>query len=37
VTVKRIIERRKQSRIRSMDDLGKVGVRLSKAREYVTF
>jgi len=37
VTVKRILERRKQGRIRSMDDVGKVGVRLKKAGEYVTF
>lgn len=37
VTVKRILERRKQSRLRSISDVGKVGVRLSKAREYVTF
>ena len=37
VTVKRILERRKQGRIRSMDDVGKVGIRLKKAGEYVTF
>jgi predicted DNA-binding helix-hairpin-helix protein len=37
ITVKRILERRRQSRIRSMDDVGKVGVRLRKAREYLTF
>ena len=37
VTVQRILERRKQSRIRSMDDVGKVGVRLRKAREYLSF
>jgi predicted DNA-binding helix-hairpin-helix protein len=37
ITVKRILERRKQSPLCSMDEIGKVGVRLSKAREYVTF
>jgi len=37
VTVKRILERRKQGRLHSMDDVGKVGIRLAKAREYVTF
>ena len=37
VTVKRILERRKHSRIRSMEDVGKVGVRLKKAREYLSF
>jgi len=37
ITVNRILERRKQSRIRSMDDVGKVGIRLSKAREYLSF
>jgi predicted DNA-binding helix-hairpin-helix protein len=37
VTVQRILQRRKQGRIHSMDEVGKVGVRLRKAREYVTF
>jgi predicted DNA-binding helix-hairpin-helix protein len=37
VTVKQVLERRKQSRIRSINDVGKVGVRLRKAREYLTF
>lgn len=37
VTVKRILERRRQSRIRSMNDVGKVGIRLKKAVEYLTF
>ncbi|MBN2316188.1 MAG: helix-hairpin-helix domain-containing protein [Sedimentisphaerales bacterium] len=37
VTVNRIMERRGQGRLRSMDDVGKIGVRLSKAKEYVTF
>ena len=37
VTVKRILEHRKQGRIHSMNDVGKVGVRLRKAQEYLTF
>jgi predicted DNA-binding helix-hairpin-helix protein len=37
VTVKRILERRKQSRLRSTEDVGKVGIRLQKAREYLKF
>ena len=37
VTVKRIIERRKQSRITSIEDVGKIGVRLEKAKKYLTF
>ena len=37
VTVKRILEQRKQSRIRSIEDVGKVGVRLEKAEKYLTF
>jgi len=37
VTVKRILQRRKQSRMGSMDDLGKVGARLEKAKKYLTF
>jgi predicted DNA-binding helix-hairpin-helix protein len=37
LTVKRIIEQRKHCRIRSIDDVGKVGVRLKKAKKYLTF
>jgi predicted DNA-binding helix-hairpin-helix protein len=37
ITVKWILEHRKHSRIRTMDDVGKVGIRLSKAMEYVSF
>ena len=37
VTVKRLLEQRKQSRIRSIEDVGKVGVRLEKAKKYLTF
>ncbi len=37
VTVKRILERRKQARLRRIEDVGKVGVRLKKARKYLAF
>jgi len=37
VTVKRILEIRKHRRIHSIEDVGKVGVRLEKARQYLTF
>jgi predicted DNA-binding helix-hairpin-helix protein len=37
ITVKRIIERRKQGRIRDIRDVGRPGVRLNKAREYLAF
>jgi predicted DNA-binding helix-hairpin-helix protein len=37
VTVKQILQMRKQSRIRAIDDVGKVGVRLHKAKKYLTF
>jgi predicted DNA-binding helix-hairpin-helix protein len=37
VTVKRILERRKQGRINDIHDVGKPGVRLSKAQEYLVF
>ncbi|MHC4171467.1 MAG: radical SAM protein [Planctomycetota bacterium] len=37
VTVKQILERRKQRFLRRIEDVGKVGVRLKKAREYLTF
>ncbi|MHC4146447.1 MAG: radical SAM protein [Planctomycetota bacterium] len=37
LTVRRILEHRKQSRINSIDDVGKVGVRLQKASKYLSF
>ena len=37
LTVRRILERRKQSRINSIDDVGNVGVRLQKASKYLSF
>jgi predicted DNA-binding helix-hairpin-helix protein len=37
VTVKRILQRRKGGRIRRLEDIGKVGVRLEKARKHVVF
>jgi len=37
VTVKRILERRKSGRIRHIEEVGKVGVRLEKAKKYLTF
>ncbi len=37
VTVKGILERRKQARIKDIEDVGKVGARLRKARGYVVF
>ncbi len=37
VTVKRILQRRKQSHIRSIQDVGKAGVRLENAKKYLTF
>jgi len=37
VTVRRILERRKQRRLCSMEDIGPVGVLLRKAQRYVTF
>ena len=37
VTVKRILQQRKQSSIRNIDDIGKAGVRLKKAKKYLTF
>ncbi len=37
VTVKRILEQRKADRIRHIEDVGKVGVRLKKAKQYLTF
>jgi predicted DNA-binding helix-hairpin-helix protein len=37
VTVKRILERRKQYRISDIRDIGKPGIRLNKARGYLVF
>jgi len=37
VTVKRILEQRKTGRIRHIEDVGKVGVRLKKTKQYLTF
>ena len=37
VTVEHIISARREARLRSMDDLGRQGKRLSKAAEYVVF
>jgi len=37
VTVRRILERRKQGRISRIQDVGKAGIRLNKAREYLVF
>jgi len=37
VTVKRILEQRKQSYMRTIEDVGKAGVRLEKAKKYLTF
>jgi len=37
VTVKRILEQRKAARIRHIEDVGKVGVRLEKAKQYLAF
>jgi len=37
VTVKRILQRRKQARIKSIEDVGKPGVRLAKANQYLSF
>jgi predicted DNA-binding helix-hairpin-helix protein len=37
VTVKRILQQRKAGWIRHIEDIGKVGVRLRKAREYLAF
>lgn len=37
VTVGRILERRKAGRIRCIEDVGKVGARLEKARKYLVF
>jgi len=37
ITVNRILKRRKQTRIRRIDDIGKAGIRLQKAANYLTF
>jgi predicted DNA-binding helix-hairpin-helix protein len=37
VTVKRILEQRKSARIRHIEDVGKVGVRLEKAKKHLVF
>ncbi len=37
LTVKRVLLQRKQSRIRSIEEVGKVGIRLKKAKKYLTF
>ncbi|MBA7679912.1 hypothetical protein ES703_88218 [subsurface metagenome] len=37
VTVERILQRRRQSRIRTIGDIGKVGARLAKANQYLVF
>jgi len=37
VTVNRILEQRKTGRISHIEEVGKVGVRLRKAKQYLTF
>ncbi len=37
LTVNRILERRKETKINSIDDIGKAGIRLQKALKYVCF
>jgi len=37
VTVRRLLERRKQARLRCIEDVGKVGTRLEKAKKYLVF
>ncbi len=37
ITVSRILKRRKQARLRRIDDIGKTGVRLQKAAAYLAF
>jgi predicted DNA-binding helix-hairpin-helix protein len=37
VTVRRILEQRKHGQVRRIDDVGKVGIRLEKARQYLAF
>jgi predicted DNA-binding helix-hairpin-helix protein len=37
ITVKQILQQRKHGRIRSIEDVGKTGIRLKKAKKYLTF
>ena len=37
VTIEQILERRKESRVKSLEDVAKVGVRLQKAGKYLSF
>jgi len=37
VTVRRLLERRRAGKIRGIEDIGKVGARLEKARKYLAF
>ncbi|MGD9110078.1 MAG: radical SAM protein [Phycisphaerales bacterium] len=37
ITVSKILKRRNQGRLRSVEDIGKVGVRLAKAEKYLRF
>lgn len=37
VTVKRILKQRKKSRIKSIEEVGKTGIRLEKAKKFLTF
>ena len=37
VTIRRILERRKQARLTRIEDVGKVGIRLKKVGKYLTF
>jgi predicted DNA-binding helix-hairpin-helix protein len=37
LTVKRILEQRKSAKIRHIEDVGKVGIRLEKAKKYLSF
>ena len=37
MTIEQILERRKESRVKSLEDIGKVGVRLQKAGKYLSF
>jgi predicted DNA-binding helix-hairpin-helix protein len=37
ITVNRILQRRKQNRLSTIEDVGKAGVRLEKAKKYLTF
>ncbi|MHC4648776.1 MAG: hypothetical protein ACYTBJ_25240 [Planctomycetota bacterium] len=37
VTVKRILQQRKEARLRDITDIGRAGARLTNARKYLTF